>query len=32
MLIDIERGPIRLGRAEELAVGLQLEYQHIDKL
>jgi magnesium chelatase subunit ChlD-like protein len=32
VLIDIERGPIRLGRAEELAVGLQLEYQHIDKL
>ncbi|EIK63057.1 hypothetical protein PflSS101_2268 [Pseudomonas lactis] len=32
MLIDIERGPIRLGRAEELAVGLQLGYQHIDKL
>ena len=30
MLIDIERGPIRLGRAEGLAVGLQLEYQHID--
>lgn len=30
MLIDIERGPIRLGRAEKLAVGLQLEYQHID--
>ncbi|NCE90821.1 VWA domain-containing protein [Pseudomonas sp. L13] len=32
VLIDIERGPIRLGRAEELAVALQLEYQHIDKL
>ncbi len=32
VLIDIERGPIRLGRAEELAVGLQLDYQHIDKL
>ncbi|MBI6976493.1 MULTISPECIES: vWA domain-containing protein [Pseudomonas] len=32
MLIDIERGPIRLGRAEELAVALQLGYQHIDKL
>ncbi|WP_047710671.1 vWA domain-containing protein [Pseudomonas lactis] len=30
VLIDIERGPIRLGRAEKLAVGLQLEYQHID--
>ena len=32
VLIDIERGPVRLGRAEELAVGLQLQYQHIDKL
>lgn len=32
MLVDIERGPIRLGRAQELAVGLQLDYQHIDTL
>ncbi len=32
LLIDIERGPIRLGRAEELAAGLQLDYQHIDKV
>ncbi|MEW5697978.1 vWA domain-containing protein [Pseudomonas synxantha] len=32
LLIDIERGPIRLGRAQELAMGLQLEYRHIDGL
>ena len=32
LLVDMERGPIRLGRARELAVGLQLEYRHIDKL
>lgn len=32
LLVDIERGPIRLGRAQELAVGLQLEYRHIDRL
>ncbi|MEO8490507.1 VWA domain-containing protein [Pseudomonas sp.] len=32
LLVDIERGPIRLGRAEELAVGLQLDYRHIDSL
>ncbi|MGZ0717253.1 vWA domain-containing protein [Pseudomonas palleroniana] len=31
-LVDIERGPIRLGRAKELAMGLQLEYRHIDHL
>ena len=30
LLVDIERGPIRLGRAQELAMGLQLDYQHID--
>ncbi|UII74330.1 VWA domain-containing protein [Pseudomonas sp. HN11] len=30
LLVDIERGPIRLGRARELAVGLQLGYRHID--
>ncbi|MCF5172796.1 vWA domain-containing protein [Pseudomonas canadensis] len=30
VLVDIERGPIRLGRARELAVGLQLDYRHID--
>ncbi|WP_032803902.1 vWA domain-containing protein [Pseudomonas synxantha] len=32
LLVDIERGPIRLGRAQELAMGLQLDYQHIDAL
>nr|WP_256586873.1 MULTISPECIES: VWA domain-containing protein [Pseudomonas] len=32
LLVDIERGPIRLGRAQELAVGLQLDYRHIDTL
>ncbi|WOE82684.1 VWA domain-containing protein [Pseudomonas protegens] len=30
LLLDIERGPIRLGRARELAVGLDAAYQHID--
>ena len=32
LLIDIERGPIRLGRASELATGLQIDYRHIDSL
>ena len=32
LLVDIERGPIRLGRARDLAAGLQLDYRHIDKL
>ncbi len=32
LLVDIERGPIRLGRAEALAAGLQLDYRHIDNL
>lgn len=32
LLVDIERGPIRLGRAQELARGLQLDYRHIDKV
>jgi len=32
LLVDIERGPIRLGRARELAQGLQAEYRHIDTL
>lgn len=32
LLVDIERGAIRLGRAQELAVGLQLDYRHIDQL
>lgn len=30
VLIDIERGPIRLGRAKLLAAQLQTEYRHID--
>jgi len=30
VLVDIERGPIRLGRSQALAVGLQLDYRHID--
>jgi magnesium chelatase subunit ChlD-like protein len=30
LLIDIERGPIRLGRAKVLASELQAEYRHID--
>ncbi|OPA89962.1 magnesium chelatase [Pseudomonas fluorescens] len=32
VLVDIERGPIRLGRAKELAVRLQLDYRHIDEV
>ncbi|KOY00642.1 vWA domain-containing protein [Pseudomonas nunensis] len=32
LLIDIERGPIRLGRARVLAGELQAEYRHIDDL
>ncbi|MFC6338196.1 VWA domain-containing protein [Pseudomonas sp. CCM 7891] len=32
LLVDIERGPIRLGRARELAAGLQVDYRHIDDL
>lgn len=32
LLIDIERGPIRLGRARQLAVVLQSDYRHIDEL
>jgi len=32
LLVDIERGPIRLGRSRELAIRLQLEYRHIDQL
>ncbi|WP_316249777.1 vWA domain-containing protein [Pseudomonas sp. N40(2020)] len=32
LLIDIERGPIRLGRAKELAGALEAEYRHIDEL
>lgn len=32
LLIDIERGPIRLGRARDLAMALDAEYRHIDEL
>jgi magnesium chelatase subunit ChlD-like protein len=32
LLIDIERGPIRLGRAKDLASALQAQYRHIDEL
>ncbi|MCE0463415.1 VWA domain-containing protein [Pseudomonas sp. 20TX0172] len=32
LLIDIERGPIRLGRARQLAEQLGAEYRHIDQM
>ena len=32
LLIDIERGPIRLGRARQMAADLQADYRHIDEL
>ncbi|MEJ5060264.1 MULTISPECIES: vWA domain-containing protein [unclassified Pseudomonas] len=32
LVIDIERGPIRLGRSKVLALQLQSQYQHIDEL
>ena len=32
VLVDIERGPIRLGRAKALALGLNVDYRHIDGL
>ncbi|WP_349972916.1 VWA domain-containing protein [Pseudomonas caspiana] len=32
LLIDIESGPIRLGRAQQMAMGLGIEYQHINEL
>ncbi|WP_448109903.1 vWA domain-containing protein [Pseudomonas azerbaijanoccidentalis] len=32
LLIDIERGPIRLGRSKVLAAQLQSDYRHIDEL
>ena len=32
LLIDIEKGPIRLGRARELARNLGADYRHIDEL
>lgn len=31
LLIDIERGPIRLGRVKELATALRAQYRHIDE-
>ncbi|MCF5709528.1 VWA domain-containing protein [Pseudomonas syringae] len=32
LLIDLEKGPVRLGKARELARGLGAEYRHIDEL
>ncbi len=32
LLIDMEKGPIRLGRALEIARGLAADYRHIDEL
>ena len=32
VLVDIERGPIRLGRAKQMATGLGMDYRHIDEL
>ncbi|MBC3953488.1 vWA domain-containing protein [Pseudomonas triticifolii] len=32
LLVDMEKGPIRLGRARELARGLGADYRHIDEL
>lgn len=32
LLIDIESGPIRLGKAQQMALNLGIEYQHIDGL
>jgi magnesium chelatase subunit ChlD-like protein len=32
LLIDIESGPIRLGRAEQMATSLGIEYRHVDQL
>ncbi|MCU0070688.1 VWA domain-containing protein [Pseudomonas koreensis] len=32
LLIDIERGPIRLGRAKHLASALEVDYRHLDEL
>lgn len=31
LLIDIERGPIRLGRARDIAAQLDADYRHIDE-
>jgi len=30
--VDMEKGPIRLGRARALAAALNAEYQHLDDL
>lgn len=32
LLLDMERAPIRLGRARQLAESLQADYRHIDEL
>ncbi len=32
VLVDIERAPVRLGRAQALATQLQAEYWHLDEL
>lgn len=32
LLIDMECGPIRLGRAEQMATRLEIEYRHIESL
>ena len=32
LLIDMERGPIRLGRARQIASDLHIEYRHLDEL
>ncbi|MFP3515561.1 VWA domain-containing protein [Pseudomonas sp. SIMBA_077] len=32
LLVDIERGPIRLGRALTMSAALNIEYRHIDAL
>ncbi|BAP45042.1 magnesium chelatase subunit ChlD [Pseudomonas sp. StFLB209] len=32
LLVDIETGPIRLGRARALADGLRVEYRHVEDL
>ena len=31
LLIDIERGPIRLGRSRQMATELAIDYVHIDE-
>ncbi len=32
LLVDLEKGPIRLGRARQLANELGAEYRHIERL